>query len=667
MMALAPQAADAQTPVERDPVNGPPATVSGAQDWRFLCTIFQCRQDYSAMLDFMARHARGASEWFGQYGFQHGRFSPSQEGQPVIRIVAGGDENQLGAYGRSDALIVLNERGGMRQYRQLRPEQLESPDGAPVGQGQELASTIGHEVFHGHHALLAVWDVEHVKLKWMMEGVAEMAGNLYLQTLTGTYREFRAETISYFADLRDPQFAYERGAFFHGLALEIAPEDPARVLRPLATGPVSPAGAGAPWTPDAEDDGIAALDGYLRSTSLGSLRTGYGRVIARRGNVEDYYIDLLAEDDDAEDSELPIVTRRSRDRREPNPEARSIPPFTSRGLIARVGADALRPPFEAPAFPGQEVVRVSIYATPDASDPSVGIAVENEWLDRETFERFFFPMGQSDIDFLARATNVAEQAADTRSATYQFGFDVVSLELHAPRCMGVGAEIMLDNSFGQTLRATRGRIRDGVYTAPSRPGTDVLEVEAYISKTEKRWLPFGEVDVRITACGVRMRMGEATITYDASTDATVIQTLENRDAYITASGYIVFDEEAGAWRRVSLETIELYAPGVVGRLPFVAVGDTTVPPQRLPLGFARTFEKMIENVKAHAPQMLVRSTGRCPTGLGDCTTYRVSADAGGATLVFDSGDRLVQVIDHEGEVITLEYSGFVVNPPLAGG
>lgn len=656
-LGLVPALAQAQTVNDRDPVVGPPAIVNSTQEWRSLCTIYQCRQDYEASIGFMLRHAKGASEWLARYGFQNGWFAPSEDGRPVLRIIGQGDEDQLGAYGRSDGLIVLTERGGMVDYRRVGIESLEGPNGIPVGKGRELASTIGHEVFHGHHALLTTWDVEHVGLKWMTEGVAELAGNLYLQTLTGEYQDFRAETVNYFADLRDPLYAYERGIFFYGLATEISSGNEARVLRHFARGHGAVAGA-EPWIPDAEEDGVASLDAYLRSTSLGSLRTGYGRVIARFGNVADHYVPTV------EGQELAVVTRQSRYRRELNPEASSIPPFTSRGMIARVGADALRPPLEPPAYPGQELVRVAIYAAPEVSDRAIGLAVDAEWVDRAAFERILAPQGQSDIDFLARVTNIADHAVASTDATYQFGFDVTSVLIRAPNCVSIGSSIALENTNGLTLRATRGRIADGVYTAPPRAGEDVLEVEAYTSKTQKAWLAFSKVDVRATACGIRMTMAEGTITYDASTDATVIQS-EGRENYITAEGYIGFDEERGVWRLISTDMIDRAAPGALGLVPFTAMGDETLPPQRLPLGYTRTLGRVVEQLKAHAPQMLSQSRGPCPGGIGQCTTYRVMADEGGVVLVYDSDDRLVRAVDDDGQVTTFEYSDFSVNPPLA--
>jgi hypothetical protein len=539
-----------------------------------------------------------------------------------------------------------------------------------------LARNIAHEMFHAYQAAApfgsTFWKPRARALygAWMFEGMPEAVGLAFAAVATESQPDFVRDTF-YDIPLNETapgyQPGYDRAHFWYRAAGKLG-KFPVEVLRDITLakeeGEVSES-----------DPGFSFIDRMFRERGS-SLREAYGRVIGENANIQEMYL--------SDGGDMPKLALEK--------------PTTKEGLasdkmvVKRLAAKALlfnlTPSLLAPVKidqPGIVVTSFTADLDRQKAAPHLGLAVSDQWLDEKPFERVFLNWG-GNLGVLGRATNVKKADPNaTNAEPVTFVATARQVRVAGPSCIGVGrtAEIVveyLDGEGGEPPQLQfRARDQKGVFAGrnftPSVTGQHVLQVEGYSGPSTKDWQTFTTVNVRSRACGVTMTMYEGGIlsgrmVYDASSDATRMESPEGEVGFADAEGIVGRDDETGEWVRASNASTggaafgsalgySLSGPGG----PNAALGR--VLPHRGPLTMAELYKEMRKSL-VQAMGLRPQSVP-CPTKGSGCVRYDVpdSEEAGTMALIFDRDGEPVLVGDPDGDRAEFTYEDDPVVVPAA--
>ncbi|KPL68416.1 hypothetical protein SZ64_09970 [Erythrobacter sp. SG61-1L] len=577
-------------------------------------------------------------------------------------------QDTVGGYSRDQGRITFTQREVAAAYGLNAGEGAVAPLHTDWG---ALLQFSAHEMFHAYQAgspfsrsyYFHSRSQNDKSVAWISEGTADAAGYLYQRHRFGSAGKQRA--TSYARPLnRTEDGGYDRGEFWMLLAQLHDSRDPIRFLFDLhKSTEVLPK--------EGYEESIAWLEGQLRAQGS-SLREDYGRVIAQ----------VVAEDrywpTGSPSFNPPTFDANSADVAS---EVKSGP-LGMQGLAAvpfrvRLKPDILKPGEDA-ALPGKELVWFEMLADAQSSPERVGLVAEAEWVDRKPFTRLIVPEGR-EVKFFARMTNVDGTAPEgTEPARARVNLISRKLLLVGPGCISIGRSApvgmeIATNALGTMpqleLKAQRGSIADGVYTAPGSAGPETLSVRAWKGARAQQdvWVPFAKFDVRPKACSIVISYSDGQrLVYDAQADATRNEPGNNEHpSYSDRNGYVGFDEEEGRWVRVPIGAV--LQTGVVSPLLFQWVPNqqqTATDHHRAPLAIIEMMKQMRSTAKK-VKGLGTETTGACPgrVSAAKCIILTFEGEAGGNRYYYNKdGDPVA--MDTDDGLVTIEYTDDVVRVPI---
>ena len=531
----------------------------------------------------------------------------------------------------------------------------------------KLVQFSAHEAFHSFQAnspfrqslYMSGRSVTDMSVAWIREGSAEAVSYLYQQHRFGQAQPPR--DTSYARPLnRIDDDGYDRGEFWLLLADIRDNSAPAKFLFDLH--------ASAERIPhDGYDESITWLDRQLRGKGS-SLRADYGRVIARVEDQDRYIPDGVTEFGFPE-----IEANSPEEAVEVRSDPMSTPALAATGFLAILRGKDLQPA-EDKALPGKKLVWFEMLVDKESSPERIGLAVTDQWVDRNAFTRLLVPEGR-DIGFFGRLTNVdGPSPATTESASAAVNLITRTVHLRGPGCVSVGRSYAIgaeyeNNRLGSpptlSFKSERGAFSGETYTAPKGPGRDKLMVQARAGGRDI-WVPFAEFSVKPRCNLVIIGPGGERMTYDDDAKATRTEgTNGEPPAYADARGMVGYDPEKGRWVRV--HPAQLLGGGHAG-FGGMAFYTQEITKDGLKLNALNQGPLiMVEALKLMRRDIKQAKIGRetpspCPTGGGTCIRLVVPSESGTA-VYFDSSGEPVG-FEADGEMTRIEYSGDpVVVPP----
>lgn len=535
-----------------------------------------------------------------------------------------------------------------------------------------LARSVAHEMFHafqkGAPFGSKFWSEPGREDygAWMVEGMAEAVGLAFAAVVANKKPDYFRDTF-YDTPLHMSDTGYDRGHFWYR-AGEKLDNFPVNVLRDITiaeeSDEVSPT-----------DPGITFIDRMFRERGS-SLREVYGRIIGENGNDDKYYR--------SEGNALPILKLEKPTTKEGlAADEQMAKPLATTAILFNL-TPALLAPVKIDQ-PGIVVTNFTADFDREKAAPHLGLAVSGQWLDDKPFERVFLNR-RGNLGLLGRATNVRKSDPNaTIDEPVSFVGTARQLRVAGPSCIGVGrtAEIVVEYLDGEEGKIPslefQAKGRPGAFSGrnftPKAAGPHLLQVKGYSSPSAQDWETFAAVNVRSRPCGVTVTIYEGgslsgRMVYDASSDATRIESAEGEVGYADADGIVGRDDETGQWVRASNASAggaafgsalgySLSGPGGPG----AALG--MVMPHRGPLTLAEAFKQMRKSV-AQAMGLRPRAVP-CPTSGSGCVRYDVPNpdDGGTMALIFDSDGEPLLAGDPDGDRTVFTYEDNPVVVPAA--